>query len=277
MGPTRCSRGSSSRATETVLDAGCGSGRVTRLLLDRLPEGRVIGVDGSPSMVEKAREQLVGYGERIELIVADLGELELERAGRRRLLERDLPLDPRPRAALRAPASRRYARRRARRPVRRRRTTSPSVKRAIEAAEGDERFSAYLRGMPDSPGTSPPWTTRRPRLAAAGFEVGARSGSSAARVTPPDPRALRPLGRPRQASRPSCPRTSTTSSSTTIVELDDPAADARVRAPQHLRRDGPDDAREIVAPARRRHRPRDRRGGAARARRRRRVRVQASI
>ena len=32
---------------ETVLDAGCGSGRVTRLICERLPEGRVIGVDGS--------------------------------------------------------------------------------------------------------------------------------------------------------------------------------------------------------------------------------------
>ena len=35
------------RGDETVLDAGCGSGRVTRLLLERLPEGRVIGVDSS--------------------------------------------------------------------------------------------------------------------------------------------------------------------------------------------------------------------------------------
>ena len=32
------------RGDETVLDAGHGSGRVTKLLLERLPEGRVIGV-----------------------------------------------------------------------------------------------------------------------------------------------------------------------------------------------------------------------------------------
>ena len=43
---------------ETVLDAGCGSGRVTVALQERLPRGRVIAVDGSPSMVEKAREAL---------------------------------------------------------------------------------------------------------------------------------------------------------------------------------------------------------------------------
>ena len=32
---------------ETVLDAGCGTGGVTRLLLERLPRGHVIAVDGS--------------------------------------------------------------------------------------------------------------------------------------------------------------------------------------------------------------------------------------
>jgi len=32
-----------------VLDAGCGSGRVTAMLLDLLPEGRVVAADASPS------------------------------------------------------------------------------------------------------------------------------------------------------------------------------------------------------------------------------------
>ena len=41
-----------------MLDAGCGSGRVTEVLIERLPDGRVIAVDGSESMVEKAREVL---------------------------------------------------------------------------------------------------------------------------------------------------------------------------------------------------------------------------
>ncbi|MGE5408937.1 MAG: class I SAM-dependent methyltransferase [Syntrophothermus sp.] len=62
---------------ETVLDAGCGSGRVTRLLLERLPRGRVIAVDGSPSMIEEARANLAGWGDRVELMLADLCELRL--------------------------------------------------------------------------------------------------------------------------------------------------------------------------------------------------------
>src|SRR5205814_4879583 len=63
------------RGDETVLDAGCGSGRVTRLLLEHLPEGRVIGVDASASMIEQAREALPD--DRTELIVSDLLDLEL--------------------------------------------------------------------------------------------------------------------------------------------------------------------------------------------------------
>jgi trans-aconitate 2-methyltransferase len=63
------------RGDETVLDAGCGSGRVTRMLLERLPRGRVLAVDASASMVKRARAAL---GERAEVICADLVELELD-------------------------------------------------------------------------------------------------------------------------------------------------------------------------------------------------------
>ena len=66
------------RGDETVLDAGCGSGRVTEALLERLPHGRVIGVDGSAGMIEAAAERL---GDRAELFVSDLTELDL--GGRR--------------------------------------------------------------------------------------------------------------------------------------------------------------------------------------------------
>jgi trans-aconitate 2-methyltransferase len=58
---------------ETILDAGCGSGRVTEELANRA--GRVIGVDASADMIEKARERL---GPDADLRVVDLTELELE-------------------------------------------------------------------------------------------------------------------------------------------------------------------------------------------------------
>lgn len=61
---------------DTVLDAGCGSGEVTEALLNKLPDGRVIAVDGSPSMVEKARARLPE--DRVEVICRDLTELDLD-------------------------------------------------------------------------------------------------------------------------------------------------------------------------------------------------------
>jgi len=59
---------------ETVVDAGCGSGRVTALLADRLPNGRVYGVDVAPSMAEHAQGAL---GERATILCQDLVELQL--------------------------------------------------------------------------------------------------------------------------------------------------------------------------------------------------------
>jgi trans-aconitate 2-methyltransferase len=63
------------RGDETVLDAGAGTGRVTEMVLQRLPHGRVIAVDGSPSMCETARRRLPA--DRVSVICADLLELEL--------------------------------------------------------------------------------------------------------------------------------------------------------------------------------------------------------
>lgn len=60
---------------ETVLDAGCGTGRVTEMVLERLPRGRVIALDSSPAMVKMARARLPS--DRTEVICADVLEFEL--------------------------------------------------------------------------------------------------------------------------------------------------------------------------------------------------------
>lgn len=43
---------------ECVLDVGCGTGRLTERLVERLPLGRVVGIDQSSNMVGAARDHL---------------------------------------------------------------------------------------------------------------------------------------------------------------------------------------------------------------------------
>jgi trans-aconitate 2-methyltransferase len=57
---------------ERVLDAGCGSGRVTEMLVERLPRGRVVALDASAAMLEEARRRLVRHADRLEFVQADL-------------------------------------------------------------------------------------------------------------------------------------------------------------------------------------------------------------
>jgi trans-aconitate 2-methyltransferase len=57
---------------ETVLDAGCGTGRVTERLARALPDGRVIALDGSAAMLDEARARLAPFAPRIEYLLADL-------------------------------------------------------------------------------------------------------------------------------------------------------------------------------------------------------------
>lgn len=60
------------RGDEVVLDAGCGSGRLSAALLERVPRGRLIAVDRSANMLDEARKNLAAFGERVTYVQAEL-------------------------------------------------------------------------------------------------------------------------------------------------------------------------------------------------------------
>ena len=59
----------------TVLDVGCGTGRVTEALLDLVPRGRVLAIDASADMVALARDRL---GDPAEVWCQDVLDLDLD-------------------------------------------------------------------------------------------------------------------------------------------------------------------------------------------------------
>lgn len=64
---------------ETVMDAGCGTGRLTAGLLERLPRGRVVAVDLSQNMLAEARAHLTPrFGGQVEFLRADLAALPFD-------------------------------------------------------------------------------------------------------------------------------------------------------------------------------------------------------
>jgi trans-aconitate 2-methyltransferase len=169
---------------ETVLDAGCGSGRLTRRLVERLPEGRVIGVDTSPAMLERARQSL---GDRVELHLLSLLDLDLDREvdavfsnatfhwviDHERLFAR-LHAALKPGGVLEAQCGGQG--------------NVAEVENALLNLEGDERFAPYLRTLPS------PWYfasvgDTEARLERAGFDS-VRCWIENAVVQPPEPRAF---------------------------------------------------------------------------------------
>jgi trans-aconitate 2-methyltransferase len=69
------------RGHEVVLDAGCGTGRLTAELLEALPRGRVVAIDLSQNMLNSAREHLANdFGHRLNLVACDFLDLPFKRA-----------------------------------------------------------------------------------------------------------------------------------------------------------------------------------------------------
>jgi trans-aconitate 2-methyltransferase len=66
---------------ERVLDAGCGSGRLTEQLLERLPYGWAVALDGSASMLAEAARRLSHFGPRVSFVQADLADPPLPIGG----------------------------------------------------------------------------------------------------------------------------------------------------------------------------------------------------
>jgi trans-aconitate 2-methyltransferase len=65
------------RGDEAAVDVGCGTGRVTEILLRHLPRGTVLAVDASEAMVEAARRRFAG-DPRVRVERRDILELEVE-------------------------------------------------------------------------------------------------------------------------------------------------------------------------------------------------------
>lgn len=64
---------------ESILDAGCGTGRLTAELLQALPNGHVVGIDLSQNMLRLASEHLAQFRPRVSLLTCDLLHLPFER------------------------------------------------------------------------------------------------------------------------------------------------------------------------------------------------------
>lgn len=66
------------KPTDVVLDVGCGPGSITLGLARRVPEGRVIGIDAAPPVLDVARKAAAAAGdERTEIAEGDVYALDL--------------------------------------------------------------------------------------------------------------------------------------------------------------------------------------------------------
>jgi trans-aconitate 2-methyltransferase len=155
------------RGDEAAIDAGCGTGRVTELLLEKLPRGSVLAVDSSEAMVEAAGRRFAGEPRvRVErqdlrsLEVRDPVDLILSTATFHWINDHDrlfgrlaLALKPRGRLVAQCGGEGNISR----------------ATRAVDETIREERFRPYFEGWQDDKYYADPLGTKA-RLEAAGFE-----------------------------------------------------------------------------------------------------------
>ena len=135
------------RGNETVLDAGCGTGRLTRELLEALPHGQVVALDLSQNMLDAARAYLEpDFGGRVEFVCGDLVEHAIRAEIRRHLQRRVVSLGARSRPSVSQPASSASTRWLATRAVRREKQ-SATIPGAREQAYDNAALHPILRGI----------------------------------------------------------------------------------------------------------------------------------
>lgn len=155
------------RGDEAAIDAGCGTGRVTELLLEKLPRGSILAVDGSRAMVEATRRRFAGESrvrvecqdllslkvrERVDLILSTATFHWIKNHDR---LFGNLSRALKPHGRLVAQCG-----------------GEGNISRATYAVgetTKEERFRPYFEGWQDAKYYADPQTTKR-RLEAAGFE-----------------------------------------------------------------------------------------------------------
>lgn len=64
------------KGNETVMDAGCGSGLLTKLLAQKVPRGKVFGVDIDSNMIKQAKRNIKDL-ENVELVQSDIADVKL--------------------------------------------------------------------------------------------------------------------------------------------------------------------------------------------------------